>query len=133
MLDLICSLWPHKKMLNKIQRKRRIKLVQGKPNIKVGSMWLKTLLFAILVFLITVFFSYKVFDGSNSFNYLLTINEQNDQISELKDKIHKLDLDIQLIEVALSKKDAELKKSKEENNDLQEEILFYEKIVGKRR
>ena len=120
-------------MLSKIQRKRRIKLVQGKPNIKVGSMWLKTLLFAILVFLITVFFSYRVFDGANSFHYLLTINEQNDQISEYKDKIQKLKLDLQLIEVAVSKKDDELKKLKEENNDLQEEILFYEKIVGKRR
>jgi peptidoglycan hydrolase CwlO-like protein len=120
-------------MLNKIQRKRRIKLVQGKPNIKVGSMWLKTLLFGILIFLLTVFFSYRVFDGANSFHYLLTINEQNDQISEYKDKIQKLKLDLQLIEVAVSKKDDELKKLKEENNDLQEEILFYEKIVGKRR
>jgi peptidoglycan hydrolase CwlO-like protein len=120
-------------MLNKIQRKRRIKLVQGKPNIKVGSMWLRTLLFAFFVFVITILFSYKLFDGSNSFNYLLTINEQNDQISELKDTIQKLNLEIQLIEVANSKKDEELKKLKEENNDLQEEILFYEKIVGKRR
>jgi len=120
-------------MLSKIQRKRRIKLVQGKPNIKVGSMWLKTLLLAVLLFLITVFFSYKVFDGSNSFHYLLTINKQNDEISELKDKIQKLKLDLQLTEVAVSKKDEELKKLKDENNDLQEEILFYEKIVGKRR
>ena len=120
-------------MLNKIQRKRRIKLVQGKPNIKVGSMWLRTLLFALFIFVITILFSYKLFDGSNSFNYLLTINEQNDQISELKDTIQKLNLEIQLIEVANSKKDEELKKLKEENNDLQEEILFYEKIVGKRR
>jgi peptidoglycan hydrolase CwlO-like protein len=120
-------------MLNKIQRKRRIKLVQGKPNIKVGSMWFKTLLFGVLIFLVTAFFSYRVFDGANSFHYLLTINEQNDQISEYKDKIQKLKLDLQLIEVAVSKKDDELKKLKEENNDLQEEILFYEKIVGKRR
>jgi hypothetical protein len=44
-----------------------------------------------------------------------------------------LNLDLQLIEVAMSKKDDEVKKLKEENNDLQEEILFYEKIVGKRR
>jgi peptidoglycan hydrolase CwlO-like protein len=120
-------------MLSKIQRKRRIKLVQGKPNVKVGSVWLKTLTFAIFIFLITVFFSYKVFDGSNSFNYLLTINEQDDEISTLKDKIQKLNLDLQLIEVAMSKKDDEVKKLKEENNDLQEEILFYEKIVRKRR
>ena len=120
-------------MLNKIQRKRRLKLVQGKPNIKVGSMWLKSAFFAVLIFSITVIFSYKVFDGANSFHYLLTINEQNDQISEYKDKIQKLKLDIQLKEIAFSKKDEELKKLKEENNDLQEEILFYEKIVGKRR
>jgi cell division protein FtsB len=120
-------------MLNKIQRKRRIKLVQGKPNIKVGSMWFKTMLFGFLIFLITVFFSYKVFDGSNSFQYLLKINEQNDAILGYKDKIHKLNLELQLNEVAMSKKDDELKKLKEENNDLQEEILFYEKIVGKRR
>ena len=120
-------------MLSKIQRKRRIKLVQGKPNVKVGSVWLTTLPFAIFIFLITVFFSYKVFDGSNSFNYLLLINEQDDEISILKDKIQKLNLDLQLIEVAMSKKDDELKKLKEENNDLQEEIIFYEKIVGKRR
>ena len=120
-------------MLNKIQRKRRIKLVQGKPNIKVGSTWLKTILFAILIFSITTFFSYRIFDGGNSFQYLLTINEQNNEISELRNKIQKLKLDSQLIEISSIKKDEELKKLKEENNDLQEEILFYEKIVGKRR
>jgi hypothetical protein len=38
-----------------------------------------------------------------------------------------------MLEVAISKKDEELKKLKEENNELQEEVLFYEKIVGKRR
>ena len=54
-------------------------------------------------------------------------------ISELKNKIQKLKLDSQLIEISSIKKDEELKKLKEENNDLQEEILFYEKIVGKRR
>ena len=120
-------------MLNKIQRKRRIKLVQVKPNIKVGSTWFKTILFAILIFSITTLISYRIFDGGNSFHYLLTINEQNNEISELKIKIQQLNLDSQWIEIASRKKDEEMRKLKEENNDLQEEILFYEKIVGKRR
>lgn len=44
-----------------------------------------------------------------------------------------VNLKYQMLEVAISKKDEELKKLKEENNELQEEVLFYEKIVGKRR
>ncbi|NCV27442.1 MAG: hypothetical protein EBW69_01330, partial [Nitrosomonadales bacterium] len=95
-------------MLNKIQRKRRIKLVQGKPNIKVGSTWLKNILFAILIFSITTLISYRIFDGGNSFHYLLTINEQNNEteITEvdinqlstsgsIKDLIEKLTEDLQ--------------------------------------
>ena len=38
-----------------------------------------------------------------------------------------------MLEVTLIQKDEELKKLKEENNELHEEVLFYEKIVGKRR
>ena len=120
-------------MLKKIQRKRRTRLVHGKPKVKVGSVWLKTIVFASFIFFGTVFLSYKIFDGGNSFYYLLKINEQSDEISELNDRIEKLLLNNKLNEVAQSKKDEELKKIKEENNDLQEEVLFYEKIVGKRR
>jgi hypothetical protein len=44
-----------------------------------------------------------------------------------------LNLEIELLEISLNKKDEDLQKLEEKNNDLQEEILFYEKIVGKRR
>ena len=49
------------------------------------------------------------------------------------DEVNKLKLQIQLDNVTISKNNEELKKVKEENNDLQEELLFYEKIVDKRR
>jgi len=120
-------------MFSKIQRKKRLKLVQGKPNIKVGSVWFKTLILGLIIFTVAIVLSYKIFDGSNTFHYILKINEQKNEIDNLQDELDSLKLQIQLNDVSLNKKDQELGKLKEENNDLQEEILFYEKIVGKRR
>jgi len=120
-------------MLKKIQRKKRIKLAQGKPNIKVGSFWIKNVIYIFVAFVFAVFLSYKIFDGSSTFDYLLKIKDQNSQIVELTDQFDKLNLEIELLEISLNKKDEDLQKLEEKNNDLQEEILFYEKIVGKRR
>ena len=120
-------------MFERIKRRKRIKLAKGKPNVKVGVLWINKVFYTFFVFVLSVVLSYFVFDGSSSVEYLLKINDQNDEIGNLKDKINTLDLQIQLNNVTISKNNEELNKLKEENNDLQEELLFYEKIVGKRR
>ena len=120
-------------MFERIKRRKRIKLAKGRPNVKVGVLWINKVFYTFFVFVLSVILSYYVFDGSSSVQYLLKINDQNDQIVNLTDEADELKLQIQLNNVAISKKDEELKKLKEENNDLQEELLFYEKIVGKRR
>ena len=120
-------------MLNKIQRKRRIKLAKGKPNIKVGSFWIRNIFIVLIIFSFSIFFAYKVFNGDEAVNYLLKINNLRNNNSAMQDELDTVNLKYQMLEVAISKKDEELKKLKEENNELQEEVLFYEKIVGKRR
>ena len=120
-------------MFERIKRRKRIKLAKGKPNVKVGVLWINKVFYTFFVFVLSVILSYFVFDGSSSVEYLLKINDQSDEIGNLKDKVNTLDLQIQLKNVTISKNNEELKKLKEENNDLQEELLFYEKIVGKRR
>ena len=120
-------------MFERIKRRKRIKLAKGRPNVKVGVLWINKVFYTFFVFVLSVILSYFVFDGTSSVKYLLKINNQSDQIVELKDELSNLNLQIQLNNVAISKNNEELKKLKEENNDLQEELLFYEKIVGKRR
>jgi peptidoglycan hydrolase CwlO-like protein len=120
-------------MFERIKRRKRIKLAKGRPNVKVGVLWINKVFYTFIVFILSVILSYFIFDGSGSVQYLLKINDQNDEIVNLKDELNKLNLQIQLDNVTISKNNEELKKLKEENNDLQEELLFYEKIVGKRR
>ena len=120
-------------MLNKLQRKRRIKLAKGKPNIKVGSFWIRNIFIVLLIFFSTAFFAYKVLNGDDVVNYLLKINDLRNNNSTLQGELNLVNLKYQMLEVTLIQKDEELKKLKEENNELHEEVLFYEKIVGKRR
>ena len=120
-------------MFERIKRRKRIKLAKGKPNVKVGVLWVNKVIYTLFVFVLSVILSYYIFDGSSSMQYLLKINKQSNLIESLEEEKSALNLQIQLNNVAISKKDQELNKLKEENNDLQEEILFYEKIVGKRR
>lgn len=120
-------------MFERIKRRKRIKLAKGRPNVRVGVLWVNKFIYTLFVFVFSVTLSYYIFDGSSSVQYLLKINDQSDEIVDLKDEVNNLNLQIQLSNVAISKNNEELKKLKEENNDLQEELLFYEKIVGKRR
>ena len=120
-------------MFERIKRRKRIKLAKGRPNVKVGVLWINKVFYTLFVFVLSVVLSYFIFDGSTSVQYLLKINEQRDEIINLKDDVSNLKLQIQLNDVAISKNNEELSKLKEVNNDLQEELLFYEKIVGKRR
>jgi|SaaInl1SG_22_DNA_1037389.scaffolds.fasta_scaffold00288_23 hypothetical protein len=131
----VCKVFQHthKFMLKKLQRKKRIKLAKAKPRVRIGSVWRKQTMVILLAFLATLYLSYRLFDGGNSVNYLLKINELSESKTDLSQELDALRLQIQLKDVAISKMDEELKKLKEENNDLQEDILFYEKIVGKRR
>ena len=120
-------------MFERIKRRKRIKLAKGRPNVKVGVLWINKVIYTLLVFALSVILSYNIFDGASAVQYLLKINDQSDEIVNLKDEVSNLNLKIQLNNVAISKNNEELKKLKEENNDLQEELLFYEKIVGRRR
>ena len=120
-------------MFERIKRRKRIKLAKGRPNVKVGVLWINKVFYTLFIFVLSVILSYNIFDGSSSVQYLIKINDQSDEIVDLKDEVNNLNLKIQLNNVAITKNNEELRKLKEENNDLQEELLFYEKIVGKRR
>ena len=120
-------------MFERIKRRKRIKLAKGRPNVKVGILWINKVFYTLFVFVLSVILSYYIFDGQSSVQYLLKINDQSNEIVDLKNAVSNLNLQIQLNNIAISKNNEELRRLKEENNDLQEEILFYEKIVGKRR
>ena len=51
----------------------------------------------------------------------------------INDNLVKKDLELQLQNMSYEKVVDELELIKKENNELKEEILFYEKIVGKRK
>lgn len=120
-------------MLNKLKRKKRLKLVRSKPKINIGSVWLKNIIISFFFFSLGGALAYKLFDGGSAIAFLLKINKIENNNLLLNDEIDSLNLKKNLQQANISRVEDELKKLKNENNELQEEILFYEKIVGKRR
>ena len=68
-----------------------------------------------------------------SIKFLLTIDELKELNSTMEKKLLELRLELKMSKISYEKISMNLRESKEENTDLKESILFYEKIVGKRR
>ena len=119
-------------MINK-SKKRNYKLTRNTARIKTGSIWPGYLLIAVLFLFSGAGFTYYFFDGGKSIKFLLTIDELK-QLNSLQEKeLLALKLEFQMSQISYGKLATTLKESKEKNTTLKESILFYEKIVGKRK
>ncbi len=114
-------------------KKRNYKLTGNTARIKTGSVWPSYLLIAMLFSSIGFGFTYYYFHGGKSIKFLLTIDELKGLNSTIEKKLLELRLELKMSQISYEKISTNLKESKEENTELKESILFYEKIVGKRR
>ena len=114
-------------------KKRNYRLTGNTARIRTGSAWPSYLVIAMLFSSIGFGFTYYYFDGGKSIKFLLTIDELKELNSTMEKKLLELKLELKMSKISYEKISKNLKESKEENTELKESILFYEKIVGKRR
>ena len=119
-------------MINK-SKKRNYKLTGNTARIKTGSIWPGYAIMAMFSLIVGFGGTFYFFDGGKSIKFLLTIDELK-QLNSLQEKeLLELKLEFQMSQISYGKLATTLKESKEKNTTLKESILFYEKIVGKRK
>ena len=77
--------------------------------------------------------TYYYVDGGKSINFLLKIDELQQYNVKQEKELLELKLELQMSQISYEKISKGLKEAKEENTNLKESILFYEKVVGKRK
>ena len=119
--------------MQNISKKRKYKLTGNPARIKTGSGWPGYLMTALLFLIIGFGSTYYFFDGGKSINFLLKIDELKQYNAQQEKELLELKLELQMSQISYEKISKGLKDAKEENTKLKESILFYEKVVGKRK
>jgi hypothetical protein len=119
--------------MKNISKKRNYKLTGNTARIKTGSVWPSYAVIAFLFFIVGFGSTFYIFDGGKSINFLLKIDELG-KFNSVQDKeLLELKLELQMSQISYEKIATTLKEAKEENTKLKESVLFYEKIIGKRK
>ena len=108
-------------------------LVRKKPHIQTRANWPNYIFFSALFLIIGVSITYYLLDGGKYAKiYAQLIDLQNINY-EQKSEILRIELEIDKNDISMQKLSEQNKELNEENNKLKEEVLFYEKMLGKRR
>ena len=120
------------KMENR-SKKRNYKLTANRARIKTGSAWPNYLIITMLFLFLGFISAHYFYDGGKSINFLLKIDKLEQYNSKQDKELLELKLELQMSQISYEKIATSVKETKEENTKLKESILFYEKIVGKRK
>tara|TARA_B110000967_G_C18859133_1_gene548904 strand:+ start:550 stop:912 length:363 start_codon:yes stop_codon:yes gene_type:complete len=118
--------------MNNIPRKRSNSLTRKKAKVRMDYLWPKYLLVFLLTITLSIIFFYKVYDGGQITGFLLRIVELESINKEYDKNILEKSLEIQMRSISYDKLAQELVVVKQQNIELKEDVLFFEKIVGKR-
>ena len=119
--------------MQKISKKRNYKLTRNTARISTGSVLPNYLLAGIFFISIGFACTYYYVDGGKSIKFLLKINALEQYNTKQEKELLQLKLELQMSQISYEKISKGLKDAKEENTKLKESILFYEKVVGKRK
>mgnify|MGYP006148943607 FL=1 len=119
--------------MQKISKKRNYKLTRNTARISTGSVWPNYLLAGIFFISIGFACTYYYVDGGKSIKFLLKINALEQYNTKQEKELLQLKLELQMSQISYEQISKGLKEVKEENTSLKESILFYEKVVGKRK
>jgi len=114
-------------------RKRKNLITHKIAKVKTGSLWPRYILISLLFFIAGFACAYKFFDAGNVSQTLLENAKLELQINQNESKIADLEVQVQMSNEVNNKLSEDIKVIQEENNELKEDVLFYEKIVGKRK
>lgn len=118
--------------MNNISRKRKHSLTHKKAKISIDHLWPRYLVIILLSFSLSFLFTYKIYDGGKITGFLLRITELETINSEINQNMREKVLQAQMESKSYDKLSQELNVVRQKNTELKEDILFYEKIVGKR-
>lgn len=116
-----------------ISKRRKQTITKKKASIKLGNTWPNYIIISLISISLGFAIGFNIFDGGGATNFILKIGELEAENKSLQDNLVKKDLELKLQNMSNEKNINELESIKKENNELKEEILFYEKIVGKRK
>jgi hypothetical protein len=107
-------------------------LVRKKPHINTRAHWPYYIFFSALFLIIGVGITYYLLDGGKYAKiYAQLIDLQNVNYEQNNENL-KIKLEIDKNEISMQKLSEQNKELNEENNKLKEDVLFYEKMLGKR-
>ena len=108
-------------------------LVRKKPRIQTKASWPNYIYFSVLFLIIGVSITYYLLDGGKYAKiYAQLIDLQNVNYEQNNENL-KIKLEIDKNDISMQKLSEQNKELNEENNKLKEDVLFYEKMLGKRR
>lgn len=116
-----------------ISKRRKQKITKKKVSIRVGNIWPNYIIISFISIIFGFGVAFKIFNGGATTNFILKIGELEAKNKGFEDNLVKKDLELKLQNMSYEKNTKELELIKKQNNELKEEILFYEKIVGKRK
>ena len=113
--------------------KRKKSIVNKKYKLTTGSQWPTYILISIFFFVTGAGLSYHFLNAGRLTEFILRIAELEKELSVLENDYAETNAELEISNLAKDKLMQDLTATKEENNILQEDVLFYEKIVGKRK
>jgi len=119
--------------MKNISKKRNYRLTGNTARINTGSVWPSYIVIAMIFVSVGFGIAYHYFNGGKSISFLLKIDELEQFSKQQEKEALALKLELQMSQISYEKIAKSLKEAKEENTELKESVLFYEKIVGKRR
>ena len=116
-----------------MKRKKNNSLLRKKVRVQTGTVWPIYIILSLVFFSLGSVIAYKVLDGGRATDFFLKIRELKEVKKITEEELQKTRLDLEFSKISLEKISDDNKILKDENNKLQEDVLFYEKIVGKRK
>ena len=108
-------------------------LVRKKPHIQTSANWPKYVFFSALFLILGFGITYYFLDGGKYGKIYAQLIDLQNVNYEQNSEILKINLEIDKNDISMQKLSEQNKELNEENNKLKEEVLFYEKMIGKRR
>ena len=108
-------------------------LVRKKHHIQTRANWPNYIFFSALFFITGVSTTYYLLDGGKYAKiYAQLLDLQNENYEQNNENL-KIKLEIDKNDISMQKLSEQNKELNEENNKLKEDVLFYEKMLGKRK
>ena len=108
-------------------------LVRKKPRIQTKANWPNYIFFSVLFLIIGVSITYYSLDGGKYAKIYSQLMDLQNVNYEQNNENLKIKLEIDKNDISMKKLSEQNKELNEENNKLKEDVLFYEKMLGKRK